>query len=80
VLLIVAIAALLIGGVWYLLHRRFPENAIAVAPAASGGAQVVLRMHGSNTIGAQLAPALAQAFFPVSAGGSETILGPLSFS
>src|SRR5262249_15698371 len=32
------------------------------ANTASSGGTVLLRLHGSNTIGAQLAPALAEAF------------------
>jgi len=51
------------------LTRVLPIIAILLAvgcsgknSTSSGNSQVILRMHGSNTIGAQLAPALAEAF------------------
>jgi phosphate transport system substrate-binding protein len=65
ILLILLLAA---GGSWYLLRRRGSSAteggtgsaSNAAAPVASGN--VILRLHGSNTIGAQLVPALAQAY------------------
>src|SRR5271165_3692897 len=68
---ILLIVLLLIGaGSWYFLRHRSkgggeaaPVTSSSGAPAVtSSGAEVILRLHGSNTIGAQLAPALAQAY------------------
>jgi phosphate transport system substrate-binding protein len=64
-ILIFVIGLALVG---YSLHRygvidlsHLPGSSGAGSGASSGGT-VILRMHGSNTIGAQLAPALAEAF------------------
>lgn len=49
------------AGAWFLLRHRpaATGNANVVPPT---GVNLILRLHGSNTIGAQLGPALAQAF------------------
>ncbi len=53
---------LLLGGIGFLLgHHPSPKS--ANAPVSSGGSgRAILRLCGSNTIGSELAPALAQAF------------------
>lgn len=57
---------LLIGGgaAWRLFRQRSGTSDATKANAASlpSGVHVILRLHGSNTIGAQLGPALAQAY------------------
>jgi phosphate transport system substrate-binding protein len=71
----IALIALLLlaGGLWYYFRHRAASGgaaapasnsggAVAPAPVAAGNANVILRLHGSNTIGAQLVPALAQAY------------------
>jgi phosphate transport system substrate-binding protein len=45
-----------------LLWRTHAREAMPAAAAAYGQAPIALRLHGSNTIGTELAPALAQAF------------------
>src|SRR5215467_13404073 len=64
-ILIFVIGLALVG---YSLHRygvidlsHLPGSSGAGSGPSSSGT-VILRMHGSNTIGAQLAPALAEAF------------------
>ena len=65
ILLILLLAA---GASWYLLrHRKSSATEGGVAPVSDTAAPVatgnlILRLHGSNTVGAQLAPALAQAY------------------
>jgi phosphate transport system substrate-binding protein len=63
-----AALALLAGAGWFLwnsMHKEKPASGAstesASAPESSGG-KPLLRLHGSNTIGAQLGPALAEAF------------------
>ena len=66
VLIVVVLLVLLGGALWYLRSRKQTSGvdspAASALPATRGGAQIILRMHGSNTIGAQLGPALAQAY------------------
>ena len=70
-ILVVLLALLLIGGsAWYWFSHRQAGTAgtpgttgsATVPPTATVAGEVLFRMHGSNTIGAQLGPALAQAF------------------
>jgi len=66
----VVITFLLLGAAAVLLWRnmrpgdreRAPESEVA-APVTLGQARAMLRLSGSNTIGEQLGPALAEAFF-----------------
>jgi phosphate transport system substrate-binding protein len=44
------------------------------APVAGGRAEVILRLHGSNTIGAQLAPGLAQAYLKQQGAQDVTVV------
>jgi phosphate transport system substrate-binding protein len=61
-ILIVLIAALLIGG-WLLLRHRSTSEQGSGSNSGGGARDVAaLRLHGSNTIGATLAPALAVAY------------------
>lgn len=53
----VAIAAV---GAWILIAH---ERSRTPTPGPEVPAEVVLRLHGSNTVGAKLAPALSEAFF-----------------
>src|SRR5215472_599095 len=60
-LLMFLIGLVLVG---YGLHRYGLVDLSKLRPnrASSGSGNFILRVHGSNTIGAQLAPALAEAF------------------
>jgi phosphate transport system substrate-binding protein len=67
---IVGIAAVLLSAAGLFLWFRQPplsaSTGVAVAPASHAdpvpATRVILRLHGSNTIGAELAPLLAEAF------------------
>ena len=60
----ILVAAVLLGlaGWWFLQTRSKPSTSSSTQTTSSGGGTVMLRLQGSNTIGAQLAPALAEAF------------------
>jgi phosphate transport system substrate-binding protein len=59
---ILAVLVLLVGGVLYFyFSRRTPGNRVASSGSVIGGTPL-LRLSGSNTIGAELAPALAEAW------------------
>jgi phosphate transport system substrate-binding protein len=59
-LIVIAAVVLGLGGLaWFILSRHHDGDG-TTPPGPSAG--VILRMHGSNTIGAQLAPAMAEAF------------------
>jgi phosphate transport system substrate-binding protein len=61
-LVIVLLIVVLLAGIgWFFLRSRTGSSAPA-GSAASVPGKVVLRLHGSNTIGAKLAPDLAAAF------------------
>jgi phosphate transport system substrate-binding protein len=73
-----AILVVLIG-LLVILMRKDSASVITAAtidPASSGksplGVQIMLRLHGSNTVGAELAPALAEAFLSKREGASST--------
>jgi phosphate transport system substrate-binding protein len=57
-----AVGAALVGLVAWALHSKEPSTTPALAAAAPAPPAAEVRLHGSNTIGAELAPALAQAF------------------
>ena len=72
---------------WFLLHKHQAQAATAPAssvsagaasstpsPAATDGAVVLARLHGSNTIGEELAPALVEAFLKRHAGVATVTL------
>jgi phosphate transport system substrate-binding protein len=65
-ILVVLLLLLIGGGSWFLLRKKGPDKGSSVVPmtssSAPSGGNVVLRLHGSNTIGAKLAPDLAAAF------------------
>jgi phosphate transport system substrate-binding protein len=65
IILGILLLLLLLGGlgvyVGFLRHGS-NSNASAPSPAPAAGSQTILRLSGSNTIGSELAPALAQAF------------------
>jgi phosphate transport system substrate-binding protein len=60
----IAIAALVIAGALVFVVRRYLHHSVPGAAIASSpsNATVLLRLHGSNTIGEKLAPALAEKF------------------
>ena len=65
---LLGVVALLLFAVIFFGLRTFfaakPTTSVApVVPRPVAAPQVILRLHGSNTIGAQLAPALVKAFF-----------------
>jgi phosphate transport system substrate-binding protein len=75
---------------WFMLRSRNGHSPAASASVASGaassssapahpadGAIVVARLHGSNTIGEELAPALAQAFLEQRAGVTTVARTPI---
>jgi phosphate transport system substrate-binding protein len=70
----VTVAAACVAG-WFLL--RAPPRAPAPPPAAAVTAPPVapptVRLHGSNTIGAELVPALAEAFLQRRTGGKAIV-------
>ena len=66
IILLLLLLLLAMGGGYYYFTQRgssgtVTEN-VGVRPPASGPVQTLLRLSGSNTIGAQLAPALAEAW------------------
>jgi phosphate transport system substrate-binding protein len=56
ILLLALLVVVIAGGAWFLLRHR------SAGDGTPTGAKLILRLHGSNTIGAQLGPALAQAY------------------
>jgi len=75
-LILAALCLFLIGGgvAWWRLHPASFQTANAGAPAQP---ETILSMHGSNTIGAQLAGALAEAFLKRQGAQSvRTVAGP----
>jgi phosphate transport system substrate-binding protein len=56
------ILAIAVVGLFELWPRKNQEAAPVAAKSAATVPIVILRLHGSNTIGAQLAPALAEGF------------------
>lgn len=60
IVLVVVLVLLVVGGAGYWLLRRSLTGGGTIP--SSGGMHVMMRLHGSNTIGAQLGPALAQAY------------------
>jgi phosphate transport system substrate-binding protein len=61
-ILISCVALGLVGFAWNYFGNRQNNNKDGAVPPSTGPKGTILRMHGSNTIGAQLAPALAEAF------------------
>jgi phosphate transport system substrate-binding protein len=59
---IVVAVVVVATGAWFLLRPADRGPGPGPGPASASSQSVLLRMHGSNTIGAQLAPALAEAF------------------
>lgn len=70
VILVSLFALLLLGGWWWVEHHPTPGPKPGPNPR-SGRSNAVLRLHGSNTIGAKLAPALVTAY--LKAGGATEI-------
>jgi phosphate transport system substrate-binding protein len=70
--MIAVIALMLLGGWWYLKHR--PPR---VPPVQITNPRAALRIHGSNTIGAELGPALVEAYLK-SLGGTQIQSQPLA--
>jgi phosphate transport system substrate-binding protein len=68
-------ALLLVAAAVAGLNYSFSKKAPAKAPGSLQPAEIALRLHGSNTVGAKLAPALAEAFFK-KRGGKEVTLVP----
>jgi phosphate transport system substrate-binding protein len=73
VLAVGAIAALVVV-VTRRAHERTPAPTPAIAePASPAGPKPLLRLHGSNTIGAELVPALAEAYLAHRTGARATV-------
>ena len=78
-----AAAALVVGLVWMRWPTQAAENTLDSTPSdkpkpaalPNAKAETVLRLCGSNTIGAELAPALVQSFF-AQKGGSDIVRRP----
>ncbi len=80
-LVLLAIILVLVGGgaVYWRLHPEVMERFGAKTAATPMAPETILRLHGSNTIGAQLAGALAEAFLKQQ--GAQTVwsvTGPLA--
>ena len=61
VLLLVAVAVIAVGGLsWFLMRQKSAEPEIV--QQANPQPEVILRIHGSNTLGASLLPRLAEAY------------------
>ena len=58
---------------WIRTRETMPSAAAAQTPLAANATAIVLRLHGSNTIGAELAPALADAFLRRRTGASKVV-------
>ena len=80
-LVLLAIILVLVGGgaVYWRLHPEVLERFGAKTATPPTTPETILRLHGSNTIGAQLAGALAEAFLKQQ--GAQTVwsvTGPLA--
>lgn len=78
VVVLIFVVLLLAGGAWYAYHSFTSSRKTASAPppqsTSGAAAKTILRLHGSNTIGAQLAPALAQAYLKQQGAQDVTIV------
>jgi phosphate transport system substrate-binding protein len=75
-LLAIAGIGALVGGVLYVRHEPPPSQQAASSPAQPApqpASTALVRMHGSNTIGAELAPALAEAFLQRRTGAKTVV-------
>jgi phosphate transport system substrate-binding protein len=76
--LAVALALAGVAGALLLWRERGPEQARSpaaslVPPGPAPSARPLVRLHGSNTIGAELAPALAEAFLAKETGAAAPV-------
>ncbi|HTQ41586.1 MAG TPA: substrate-binding domain-containing protein [Polyangiaceae bacterium] len=72
-----AVAAASVVGGWFYLHQKSPDPPASEGTAATRVAPPVstalVRLHGSNTIGAELAPKLAEAFLRKRTGSPTVV-------